>query len=138
MTVAISTDDAKTGWLKIRLLGTATVAGLLGQVANPEGVLLHICRAFLYITTPSLAAAVPLVGIGATGVSDNTILATLATNQAAGTVWNVVGMDRASEAAATTPWGVLWPAASFLTVTNSVAASTGLVADLYIRYIRLA
>lgn len=138
MTVVISTDAAKTGWLKIHIVGDATVAGLVGQVYNPEGVLLHICRGFLYITTPSVAAAVPLVGIAASGVSNNTLLATLATNQAAGTVWQVVGMDRASEAAATTPWGVLWPATSYLTWTNSVAASTGLVADLYLNYIRLA
>lgn len=138
MTVAISTDAAQTGWLKIHVVGDATVAGLVGEVYNPEGVLLQICRGFLYITTGAVAAAVPLVGIGATGVSDNTILATLAVNQAAGTMWNVTGMDRASEAAATTPWGVLWPATSYLTWTNSVAASTGLVADLYLQYIRLA
>ena len=138
MAVTLSTDPAQTGWIKIHIVGDATVAGLLGEVYNPEGVLLQINRGFLYITTPSTAAAVPLVGIGATGVSSNTILATLATNQAAGTMWNVVGMDRASEAAATTPWGVLWPATSYLTVTNSVAASTALVADLYLQYIRLA
>lgn len=138
MTVALSTDDAKTGFLKIHIVGDANAVGLLGQVYNPEGVLLHICRGFLYITTPSTAAAVPLVGIAASGVSDNTLLATLATNQVAGTMWQVVGMNRASEAAATTPWGVLWPATSYLTITNSVAASAGLVADLYLQYIRLA
>jgi hypothetical protein len=138
MTVALSTDSAKTGWLKVHIVGDANAAGLLGEVYNPEGVLLQITRGFLYIETPSTAAAVPLVGIGATGVSANDILATLATNQVAGTVWLVVGMDRASEAAATTPWGVLWPATSYLTVTNSVAASAALVADLYLQYIRLA
>jgi hypothetical protein len=138
MTVAISTDAAQTGFLKIHVTGNATVAGLVGEIYNPCGVLLQICKGFLYITTPSVAAAVPLVGIGATGVSSNTILATLAMNQAAGTMWLVTGMDRASEAAATTPWGVLWPATSYLTWTNSVAASTGLVADLYLQYIRLA
>lgn len=141
MTVAFSTDNAKTGWLKIHVVGDATVAGLVGQVYNPEGVLLHICRGFLYITTPSVGAAIPLVGIAATGVSNTALIgatAAFTTQQVAGTMWEVVGMDRASEAAATTPWGVLWPATSYLTWTNSVAASTGLVADLYLNYIRLA
>jgi hypothetical protein len=138
MPVTLSTDDAKTGWLKVHIVGEAAAAGLLGEVYNPEGVLLHINRGFVYIATPAGLASVLLVGIGATGVSSNTILATLAFNQAAGTVWNVVGMDRASEAAASTPWGVLWPATSYLTITNSAQVSTGLIADLYLQYIRLA
>lgn len=138
MPVTISTDDAQSGWLKIHIVGEAAAIGLLGQVANPEGVLLHIHRAFIYVTAPAGLAAVPLIGIAATGVSSNTLMATWLATSAAGTVWQVVGMDRASEAAATTPWGVLWPAASFLTITNSAQVSTGLVADLYVHYIRLA
>jgi hypothetical protein len=139
MTVALSTDDAKTGWLKIHIVGDANATGLLGQVYNPEGVLLHICRGFVYIEAAATNAGVLLTGIAASGVSANDLLATLAFNQTAGTVWEVIGMDRASEAAATTPWGVLWPATSYLTITNSVAAcTTTLIADLYLQYIRLA
>jgi hypothetical protein len=139
MTVAISTDAAQTGWLKIKVVGDANATGLLGQVYNPEGVLLQIVRGFLYIKATATNAAVILVGIGATGVSDNTVLATLAWNQTAGTVWQVVGQDLASEGAATTPKGVLWPATSYLTFTNSVAAATTtLEAYLFLQYIRLA
>ena len=58
-------------------------------------------------------------------------------NQADGTVWTVVGKDIASEAAATTPKGLLWPATSYLTITSAAQASTGLLASLYLRYIRL-
>lgn len=139
MTVAISTDAASSGFLKVHIVGDANAVGLLGEVANPEGVPLYIVKGFLHFTAAATNAAVLLCGIAATGVSDNTLLATLAFNQVADTVWQVVGMDRASEAAATTPWGVLWPAASFLTVTNSVAAATTtLICDLYLEYIRLA
>ena len=138
MTVAISTDDAQSGWLKLHILGNAVAAGLVGEVANPEGVLLQICEGYIYFTTASTAASTFNFGIAATGVDDNTIMSAFAMNSAAGTVWKVVGSDRASEAAATTPWGVLWPAASFLTVTSAAQASTGLVCDLYLRYIRLA
>jgi len=138
MTVAISTDDAQSGWLKIHILGNAVAAGLVGQVANPEGVLLQICEGYLYFTTASTAASTFNVGIAATGVDNADLLSAFAMNSAAGTVWKVVGTDLAAEGAATTPRGLLWPAASFLTVTSAAQASTGLVCDLFLRYIRLA
>ena len=138
MTVAISTDDAQSGWLKVRILGNATAVGAVGEIANPEGVLLQICDGFLYFTTASTAASTFNIGIGATGADVNTLMSAFAMNSAAGTVWRVIGMDLASEGAAVTPRGILWPAASFLTVTSAAQASTGLVCDLFLRYIRLA
>lgn len=139
MTVALSTDAAQSGWLKIRIVGDAAAVGLLGQVYNPEGVLLHINRGFVHIITGATNAGVLLCGVAATGVSNSDLLATLAFNQTANTVWQVVGQDLASEGAATTPKGLLWPATSYLTITNSVAAcTTTLVADLYLQFIRLA
>mgnify|MGYP001183537068 CR=1 FL=1 len=139
MTVAISTDAAQTGWLKIKILGNATAAGLIGQVYNPEGVLLQIVRGLLYVVTPSAAAMVPKIGIAATGVSNDSLWTTAAMNApGAGTVWQVVGQDLASEGAATTPKGLLWPATSYLTVTSTAQVSPALEAYLFLQYVRLA
>lgn len=139
MTVAISTDAAQTGWLKIHILGNAVAAGLVGEVLNPEGVLLQIVRGVLYVTTPATAASTFNIGIAATGVDNADLMSAFDMNAAgAGTAWQVVGQDLASEGAATTPKGLLWPATSYLTMTSAAAASTDLVADLYLQYIRLA
>lgn len=138
MTVAISTDAAQSGWLKIDIVGNATAAGLVGQVLNPEGVLLHICEGLLYIKTGALAASTFNIGVAATGVDNSDLVSALAMNKSDGTVWQVVGQDLASESAATTPKGLLWPADEYLTITSASQVSTGLTASLYLRYIRLA
>jgi len=139
MTVAISTDAALTGWLKIHILGNATAAGLVGQVYNPEGVLLQITEGFLYIETASTAASTFNFGVTATSGADaSDLMSAFAMNQTAGTVWRVVEQNAASESAATTPDGLLWAATSYLTITSAAYASTGLVADLFLKYIRLA
>jgi hypothetical protein len=138
MTVAISTENPQSGWLKIRILGNAVAAGLVGEVANPEGQLLQICEGYLHIITPSTAASTFNFGVAATGVDNADLMSAYAMNAAANTVAKVVGTDLASEGAATTPRGLLWPATSFLTITSAANASTDLVADLYIRYIRLS
>ncbi len=136
MTVAISTDDARYGWLKIDIVGNATAAGLVGQVANPEGALLHIYDGFLYIKTGALAASTFNIGIGASGADASDLMSAFAMNQSDGTVWNVI-TKAASEAAATTPAGLLWAATTYLTITSAAQVSTGLTASLYLRYIRL-
>ena len=139
MTVAISTDDAKTGWLKIKVLGNAVAAGLVGSIPNPEGVLLHVYDGFLYVKTGAVAASTFNIGIGASATADySDLVSALAVNATDGTVWKVVGTDLASEAAATTPKGLLWAAASYLNVTSAAQASTGLEAYLFLKYIRLA
>jgi hypothetical protein len=137
MPLAISTDNAQSGWLKIRITGNAVAAGLVGAIANPEGVPLQICESYLYFVAPSTAASTFDIGIGTAIADSSDLVSAFAMNSAAGTVWKVVGTDRASEAAATTPWGSLWPVASFLTATSAAQASTGLIADLFVRYIRL-
>jgi hypothetical protein len=136
MTVAISSDDAQYGWLKIDIVGNATAAGLVGQVANPEGALLHIYDGFLYIEEGAHAASTFNIGIGASGADANDLMSAFAMNQTDGTVWGVV-TKVASEAAATTPGGLLWAATNFLTITSAAQVSTGLLASLYLRYIRL-
>ena len=40
MTVAISTDDAQSGWLKVHILGNAVAAGPLGEIAREAGAAL--------------------------------------------------------------------------------------------------
>lgn len=137
MTVAISTDAEKTGWLKIDIVGNATAAGIVGSVANPEGKLLHIYDGFLYVKTGATAASTYNIGIGALAADSSDLVSALAVNATADTVWKVVGGDLASEGAATTPKGLLWSATNYLNVTSAAQASTGLTASLYLRYIRL-
>ena len=139
MTVTISTDEAQSGWLKIKILGNATAVGLVGQIYNPEGVLLQIVDALLYVYTESTAASTFNIGVGASGADASTIVSAVDMNAAgSGTVWKAIGTDLASQAAATTPKGLLWPATSYLTITSAAAASTDLVAYLFVRYLRLA
>lgn len=138
MTVAISSDAAQSGWLKVHIVGNAIAAGLVGQIANPEGVLLHICEGLLYIQEGAHAASTFNIGIGASGADASDLMSAFAMNQTDGTVWAVIGKDLSSEGAATTPKGLLWPATSYLTITSAAQVSTGLLADLFLRYIRLA
>lgn len=136
MTVAISTDAAQTGWLKIHILGNSVAAGLVGQVLNPEGVQVQITDSFIYLSAASAAASTYNIGVAASGVDASDLVSALAMNTTG--VFAVVGKDLASEGAATTPKGLLWPATSYITVTSAAQASTGLVADLYVKYIRLS
>lgn len=138
MTVAISSENAQSGFLKIRIVGNAVAAGLVGEIANPEGQALHIYEAYLYIVAPSVAASTFNFGVAGTGVDNADLASAVAMDSAAGTMLKIVGTDLASEGACTTPRGLLWPAASFLTITSAANASTGLVADLYVRYFTLS
>jgi hypothetical protein len=139
MTAVIATDDAQTGWLKIHITGdTTAVAHAYGSILNPEGVLLHIYEAFLYRSAASAAAATLDLGINATIDTDDTDLCSALAINATGMV-KIVGTDLASEGAATTPRGQLWPAGSYLVCYEAAAqASTLFVGDLYVHYIRLA
>lgn len=140
MTAVLSTDFAQAGWLKIRITGDATAAAhAYGSILNPEGVLLHIYDAFLYMSVASAGASTLDIGINATIDTDDTdMCSALATNGATG-VYKIIGTDLASEGAATTPRGVLWAAGSYLVLFEpAAAASTALVADLFVHYIRLA
>jgi hypothetical protein len=137
MTVEISKDEALSGRLKIDIVGNAVAAGLVGQVLNPEGKLLQITGGDLYIEEGAHAAATFNIGIGTTGQDKDDLVSAFPMNKTDGTVWKVVGTDVASEAAATTPKGLLWPAGSYLTVTSAAQVSTGLLASLYLDYTRL-
>jgi hypothetical protein len=138
MTVVRSTDAAQSGWLKIDIVGNATAAGLVGQVLNPEGVLLHIDDALLYVEEEAHAASTFNIGVGASGEDNGDILTAFDMEATDGTVHKAIGTDLASAGAATTPKGLLWPAGEYLTFTSAAQVSTGLLASLFVHYIRLA
>ncbi len=137
MTVAIDNSGPLSGYLKIDLVGDATVAGLLGQVLNPEGVDLLVVEGWYHSTTPATAAATQNWGFAATGVDNNALASAFPVNAVANTDWTIVARG-ASEAAATGAQNATrWGAAQYLTVTNAAQASTGLVGSIYLKYIRM-
>lgn len=137
MTVKMNQEAAQSGWLALELLGNAVAAGLVGEVLNPEGADLHIVEGYLVFTAPSTLASTFNIGIGASGADASDLMSAFLMNQTAKTVWQVIGKDLASEGALTTPRGVDWGSAEYLTVTSAAQVSTGLDAHLLLRYIRL-
>jgi hypothetical protein len=140
MTATLITDGPQAGWLKVHLAGNATaVANSLGSIANPEGVALHICDGYLYIINDADSAATLDIGVGVTGADSSDLCAVLDINAVvAGTVYYIVGKDRASEAAATTPYGLAWAATTYLNFYNPAAYECATFeAYLYLRYIRV-
>jgi hypothetical protein len=137
MTVAISTLEQQSGYLRIDIVGNATAVGLVGQVENPEGVDLQIVEGHLWIEEGAHAANTMNFGIGAEDADASDLLSAFAMNATDDTVWKVIGTDLASEGAETTPKGVNWDAGEFLTVTSAAQVSTGLKASLFLKYIRL-
>jgi len=138
MTVAIDQEYAQAGYLKINLVGNATAAGLVGQVLNPEGQDLHIIEGYLYIETAAGLASTFNIGIAATGVDASDIASAILMNQTAGKVFRLIGTDLASEGDMTTPRGVNWDSAEYLTVTSAAQVSTSLKACILLKYLRLA
>jgi hypothetical protein len=138
MTVEISELAAQSGWLRIDIVGNATAAGLVGEVLNPEGALLHLYDGILYLEESAHAASTFNIGVAATGVDDDDIMSAFDVGTPVdGTVHKALGTDLASEATATTPKGLLWPADEYLTITSAAQVSTGLLASLFLRYIRI-
>ncbi len=138
MTVTHDVEYAQAGFMKINLAGNAVAAGLVGEVLNPEGQDLHVIEGYLYFEVAALAASTFNIGIGATGADASDLISALAMNQTAGKVFRVIGTDLASKGDMTTPRGVDWGAAEYLTVTSAAQVSTGLKACLLLKYLRLA
>ena len=138
MTVKISEFDPQSGWLRIDIVGNATAAGLVGEVENPEGVLLQVYDGILYIEEGAHAAAEFNVGFAATGVDNDDMFDGFTMNKSDGTIYKAVGTDLAAESAGTHPKGHLWSTAELLTITSAAQVSTGLLASLFLRYIRLS
>jgi len=137
MTVALDQEYSQAGYLKINLVGNATAAGAVGEVLNPEGQDLHIIEGYLYIEVASTLASTFNIGIGATGSDSSDLASAILMNQTAGKVFRIIGTDLASEGDMTTPRGVNWDTAEYLTVTSAAQVSTGLKACLLLKYLRL-
>jgi len=134
MTVEINTEVGR-GFMTIDIEGWAMAAGCLGSIANPEGVPLAILRAYLYVETPSAAAAVLSVGVGTLAAASTDVINALEMNQTAGTLWNGVDLDITSKAAMTTP--AIWTAALYLNFTTATQISTAFRGKLFVEYLRL-
>ena len=135
MTISTAVIDQR-GWFKVTLTGAVSAANAgLGQIANPEGVLLGITRAFIYARTGSTGAANLDIGIGASGAKATDICSAMSMVEA--DLGGDLTFLPAAQAAETDSPTALWAANTFLTFTGS-ADSTGLDADVYIEYIRLA
>jgi hypothetical protein len=141
MTAYIVQDGAQSGWLKIYIAGVDTAGGActLGSIANPEGTALHIESAYLKTVVDADAAATLDIGVGVTGADSSDLCSAYDINGAAHEAMiYIVGKDRASEAAATTPWGLLWAADTYLNFYNPAAQiSAPWEGYLYLRYIRI-
>jgi len=135
MTVAISTDPDQKGWLEIDITGAASAAAAgLGEIANPEGCTLGITRAFLYFVTGSTGAANLAIGIGASGAKATDMVNDTDVIQA--TVGGKFIYAPAAQVAVTESTPAKWTSTTYLTFTGS-ATTAGLVAKLYVEYIRL-
>ena len=135
MTISTALTDQR-GWFKALLTGAASTdnAGL-GEIANPEGVLLGITRAFIYARTGSTGAANLDIGIGASGAKASDVCSAMDVIEA--TIGGDLTFLPAAQAAETDSPTALWAADTYLTFTGS-ATTVGLDADVYIEYIRLA
>lgn len=136
MTVSINTEG-RGGVFTVDVVGANDAnAGGLGAVANPEGTDLLILRTSWRVITPSTGGANVGIGIAANATTKATdILNDLAANGAiTGKVYNGHAMQNTAKTEITAP--AVWTHDKFLTFTGS-ADSTGMVARLYVEYIRL-
>jgi hypothetical protein len=135
MTVSTTLTDQR-GWFKITLTGVASTSNAgMGEVANPEGVLLGITRAFAYFRTGSTGAGNLDIGVGASGAKASDICSAMDMVQA--TVGGKLIFLPAAQAAETESPTAKWAADTFVTFTGS-GSSVGLDADIFIEYVRLA
>lgn len=130
--MSVSINSEGKGVMSIAVAGTSGTA--IGGVANPEGVDVLILRATWKITTASTGAATVNIGVGAAVNTDATdIINALAANGAVTGWYNGHVMQNGAKTAISAP--AVWSANKFVTFTGS-AATTGLVATLYLEYIR--
>ena len=133
----IAPGEAGGGVMVIKVTGEAsTDAGGIGAVANPEGTSLLITRATWHIDTPSTGAANVNIGVGDADADNTDIINALAANGAiAGKVYNGQARQNTAKTEITAP--AVWTDAKYITFKGS-ASTAGLVAYLYVEYIRLA
>jgi hypothetical protein len=134
MTVAINSQTGH-GSLVIDITGSASTHNL-GNIANPEGVPLAILEATLVIVTAGLATCDLHIGVGAAsaGVSNNDCGDNVPVDGTAAKAYALVH-PTAVNTEITVP--AIWTAAKYLTFYTDTAYSTGFVAKLFVRYVRL-
>lgn len=124
------------GFLSVPVTGTtATTGGAMCSLANPEGVTVHILRAYLRVDSASTGAANITVGVAANGTTEATdIINALAINGSiAGKIYNGNAIQVTTKTEVTAP--AAWTADKFVTCTGS-ASSAGFAGTLYIEYVR--
>ena len=135
MAVTVVNAEGK-GWMSIPVTGgTATSAGGLAAILNPEGVDVLITRGVLYISSNSTGAANLVSGVAAsatTAASD--IIGTLAMAAAEGNYYNAFALGTAAVTEIGTP--AIWESDEYVVITGS-ATTAGLAGTLYLEYIRV-
>jgi hypothetical protein len=136
MTVTVNPSESQSGRLVIKIDGALSTAnGGLGAVLNPEGVDLIITRSHLFYKAASAGAANLGAGIVAAAASKGTdVVNDLASAATAGKVYNGSTIQVTAKTEVTAP--VVWQAGYYLTFTGS-ASTVGMVAYLYVEYLRL-
>lgn len=131
-------DDPQRGSYSVTITGgTATAAGGVAAIPNPEGANLVIESAFIAITANSTGAANLTVGTAASGtVAANGMLPATAMAAAAGSVFALTnhGGGTATAGNATVPQK--WGSADYINVAGS-GSTVGLTATLFVRYLRI-
>lgn len=113
--------------------GTATAAGGVAAIPNPEGVDLVIADAFLYVATNSTGAANLTIGTAASGtVAATSMLGATAMAAAAGSVFALFNFGTAVGAASAPQ---KWGSAGYINVAGS-ASTVGFTGRLFIKYYR--
>lgn len=133
MTITIVNEGR--GMLAYDIVGVAsTSGGGQGAIANPEGVDLHILRAFILVTSQSTGAGNLSIGVADDATtSDTDILnADAMGDPTEGTIINCFAQDPGAKTALVP---TVWSSGKYVTLTAS-STLVGLVARLYIEYLR--
>ena len=129
-------EGGRSGYFTVDITGVAGVTnGGIASIPNPEGVDLAITRAWIKGTTGSTGAANLTVGVGALLAADSSICSAMDCIEA--TLNTDMTFLPAAQVAETDNPATQWESDEYLLVTGS-ATTVGLVATLYIEYIRLA
>lgn len=131
MTAVINSEVGKD-YLVIDFTGEAAI-GLQGNIANPEGCNLLITNSYMWLVTPSTAAATMNVGPGVSGADNSELHGAMPLDGGAGTGW--MGYHPAVTQDASL--AVLWGASEFLTFTTAAQSAEPCVAKFYVKYIRV-
>lgn len=131
MTATINSQTGK-GLLVIDFVGEVA-QGLQGNILNPEGCTLLIVETYLWLITPSTAAATMNVGHGTTGLDNASFHGAMPLNGGIGTAW--MGFHPAVTQDAAMLEIVL--AAEFITFTTAAASAAACTAKFYFKYVRV-